>query len=52
LLELAQTGGDPVAERLLNRVVALNGDQRQAVDVQKEFLSNFYKLRDDIPREG
>lgn len=51
LLELAQTGGDPVAEKLLTRVAALNGDQRQAVDVQKEFLSNFYQLR-NTPRES
>ena len=51
LLELAQTGGDPVAEKLLTRVAALTEDQRQAVDVQKEFLSNFYQLK-DTPREG
>lgn len=47
LLELAKTGGDPIAERLLLSVGALNPEQRQAVDVQKEFLTNFYKLKRD-----
>ena len=52
LLELAQTGGDPVAERLLTRVAALDEEQRKAVDVQKEFLSNFYQLKEETVREG
>lgn len=44
LLELAKREGDPVAARLLTKVSALDETQRKAVDVQKEFLTNFYKL--------
>lgn len=52
LLELAQTDGDPVAARLLGQIAALDADQRSAVNVQKEFLTNFYRLNDDAPKEG
>lgn len=43
-LELATEAGDTVAPRLLTRVGDLDDTQRAAVDVQKEFLTNFYQL--------
>ena len=43
-LELATEAGDTVAPRLLTRVGNLDETQRTAVDVQKEFLTNFYQL--------
>jgi len=52
LLELAKEEGDGVAERLLGRVGALDEGQRQAVNVQKEFLTNFYQLNKDQTRAG
>jgi len=52
LLELAKEEGDTVAERLLGRVGALDEGQRQAVNVQKEFLTNFYQLKKDQTRAG
>ena len=48
LLELAREDGDDVAKRLLLRVADLDETQRKAVDVQKSFLSNFYKLDDSL----
>lgn len=47
LLELAEGEGDAVAKRLLLRVDALDEEQREAVDVQKRFVTNFYKLAED-----
>lgn len=48
-LELASEAGDTVAPRLLERVAKLDETQRNAVDVQKEFLTNFYQLRSPSP---
>lgn len=52
LLELAKGEGDAVAARLLTRVSRLDEDQRIAVNVQKEFLTNFYKLAENEPKAG
>lgn len=46
LLELASHEGDLVAQRLLSKVAGLDEAQRKAVNVQKEFLTNFYKLNE------
>ena len=52
LLELAGDEGDAVAKRLLTRVDALDETQRKAVNVQKAFLTNFYKLDADELTDG
>ena len=46
-LELAVEEGDPVAEKLLNRVSTLTEDQRAAVETHKEFLNNFFELTEE-----
>lgn len=48
-LELASEAGDTVAPRLLGRVAELDETQREAVNIQKEFLTNFYQLREVPP---
>lgn len=44
LLEIAHAEGDAVAGRILGQVQPLDEEQRVAVDVQREFLMNFYKI--------